>query len=158
MEHISISKCGLRTPGGHKFKRKDRRAVAKGRKDLKSQCNLKVQGSPAPYSACEFMDIFLRPRVSASTGLAAFVLFAVFPNHCFFLFPTFCLETKGGAKNSSRFKKGHLLRSTVVSVESALAPFRYCGVLRTKTPLRAMRRHKRRCIPLSSLGNISTLS
>jgi hypothetical protein len=39
---------------------------------------------------------------------------------CFFLFPTFCLETKGGAKNSSRFKKDQSLTRTVVSIESAL--------------------------------------
>jgi hypothetical protein len=46
--------------------------------------------------------------------------FAVSLNGCFFLFPIFCFETKGGAKNSSRFKNSQSIRPTVASVESAI--------------------------------------
>jgi hypothetical protein len=42
-----------------------------------------------------------------------------FLNGCFFLFPTFSLEGKGGAKSSSRFKKDQTLRPSVAFVESA---------------------------------------
>jgi hypothetical protein len=62
----------------------------------------------------------LRPRVSAFVRRAAFALLLSFPKGLFFLFPTFCLETKGGAKSSSRFKNGQPLRPTVASIESAI--------------------------------------
>ena len=37
-----------------------------------------------------------------------------------FLFPTFCLETKGGAKSSSRFNADQSLNPKAASDESAL--------------------------------------
>ena len=43
-----------------------------------------------------------------------------FLNGCYFLFRTFCLETKGGAKSSSRFNSHDALNPKAASYESAL--------------------------------------
>jgi hypothetical protein len=70
---------------------------------------------------------------------------------CFFLFPSFCLETKGAtyadamvAGESQKFKpiqSGHSLRTSVVSVNRRLQPPCFGTDLWSKSPLRDMQDH-----------------
>src|SRR3954467_4825809 len=60
------------------------------------------------------------PASSQKTCVGMDFFFASFLNGWFFLFPSFCLETKGGAQNSRPIQSGYALGPSVVSVNRPL--------------------------------------